>query len=124
MSRLARPSMSGQYSSSVPLPSAPDKKLTGLPRQADSLASIFLSAGKIFLPAGKVIRTGGKAPFSSGGRVNVARKANNAGHFDGFFALAIFSVAGSASENKRSPSTPLGPIRAAFRSSPSMDLTG
>src|ERR1700690_3245239 len=123
-SRRARPSMSGQYSSSMPAGGAPDKNLTGLPRLADNFASIFLSPVEMLLPSGNVIRAGGNAPDSSGGWVNAARKENNAGHLAGFFALAIFPDAGSATENTRSPSTPLVPICAAFNSSPIMDLTG
>src|SRR5579862_2236899 len=123
-SRRARPSISGQYSSSMPAGGAPDKNRTGLPRLDDNFASIPLSPVDMLLPSGNVIRAGGNAVDSSGGCVNVARKENSAGHLEGFFALAIFPVAGSATENARSPSTPLAPICAAFNSSPIMDLTG
>ncbi len=101
-SRFARPSMSGQYSSSVPEAVAPFRKRTGLPRLDDNRVAMFLSSVETVLPSGKVIQTGGReSPFN--GSVNAARKLKRVGHLDGFFALAIFPVSASAMAKARSP---------------------
>ena len=92
-SRRANPSMSGQYSSSVPGAAALARNLTGLPKADESRLLMLPSAVKTVLPSGKVMRAGGSdaAPFS--GSVNAALNANRFGHLDGFLALAILPVA-------------------------------
>src|SRR5277367_6117452 len=101
-SRFARPSMSGQYSSSVPVDVAPFKKRTGLPKLDDNLVAMFLSSVETVLPSGKVIQTDGKESPSNGS-ANAARKLKSVGHLEGFFALAIFPVSASAMAKARSP---------------------